>query len=212
MPRLFGKLQFASVVAPGMQVLQGPLYDALQAFENPPAAGRECHDDVEARVGEGALNALRRMTTLMSNPVSLRSKRYPHANPQLAGSGKGKWMNNTTFWTCLPTLHGAFRFTLGMPLGIKAVRGMAVDDMGIIQHPRTIGNSAQLFEDWRHGVNCGEVKRLLHRSDNSTAVAVVNPKGTVNTKLRISSSTLVHRCRYYQVDLASMHIPGASNG
>ena len=54
-------------------------------------------------------------------------------------------------------------------------------------------------------------RRVLVRSDNSTAVSVANRRGTNSANLLGLSERLVEECARHDVDLAAMHIPGEEN-
>jgi predicted SprT family Zn-dependent metalloprotease len=54
--------------------------------------------------------------------------------------------------------------------------------------------------------------RVLARSDNSTAVAVVNRRGTTSSNLQALGHELVAVCKRHDIDLAAIHIPGVQNG
>ena len=50
---------------------------------------------------------------------------------------------------------------------------------------------------------------VLVRSDNTTAVSVVNKRGTTNQNL---GQQLVDACRQHDIDLSAVHILGVLNG
>jgi hypothetical protein len=52
---------------------------------------------------------------------------------------------------------------------------------------------------------------VLTRSEYSTLVTMVNPRGTPNDNLKPLSKRLVHVRKFIAVDLATLYIPGVSN-
>ena len=52
---------------------------------------------------------------------------------------------------------------------------------------------------------------MLVRSDNTTAVAVVNRGGTMQPNLAQLSAAIQEVCRELDIDLAAIHIPGVAN-
>ena len=215
-----GKLQFVADVAPGMRQLLQPLYAALGSFAQLPEEGCEWEDYVEVRVGEAARLALGGAQRLLRSEEDLRRRWYPDQNQELAGFWEGQCVDSHQYMD-------EHSYTSN---GVPVITGDASDTQGAAHHKgdmliweypqelcapvqssnyRELDTVVRPLEAWGIKFAGG---RVLARSDNSTAVAVVNRRGTTSSNLQELGHELVAVCKRHDIDLAAIHIPGVQNG
>ena len=220
-----GKLSFASDVVPGLRALLAPCYWAQQEFVETPEEGNEWEQWVRVRLSAGAALALESAAALLDQPDRLRRRFYPNRDPQLAGFWKGVVRDS----------HSDMDATHRTADGVVVITGDASGDQGAavtVVRPEEGERRAV----WRYGLedsaqrqssNWRELdtvvrplemwgaelagQRVLVRTDNTTAKAVVNNRGTVSANLQQLCARLVEVCRAHDLDVAAMHIPGVEN-
>ena len=220
-----GKLVWAAEVAPELRVLLAPCYWALQDFTAAPKLGAEWDPAVRVRLGADAIAALRKARAVLGDRRRLRRRWYPHEDQRLAGFWRGQIVDSHDY---LDRHHRTSH-------GVAVCTGDASGDQGAtvtMLDPL----EGELREVWRYGPeesapqqssNYRELhtvlkavelwggrlagRRVLVRSDNSTAVSVANRRGTNSANLLGLSERLVEECARHDVDLAAVHIPGEEN-
>ena len=220
-----GKLIFASAVAPELRSMLAPCYWAQQAFVEAPGGGAEWAPWVRVRLDGAAVSALEAAAVLLADHRRLRRRWYPHADPELAGFWRGRVRDT----------HADMDATHRTSDGVVVVTGDASGDQGaavtVVREDegerRAVweyaeGDSAPAqSSNWREldtvvrplemwGAELAG-QRVLVRTDNTTARAVVNRRGTNSANLLPLSERLAAVCRRHDLDVAAVHIPGEQN-
>ena len=220
-----GKLMFASDVVPGLRALLAPCYWAQQDFVRTPEEGGEWEQWVRVRLSAEAARALQAAAALLGQPDRLRRRFYPNRDPQLAGFWKGAVRDS----------HAEMDASHRAADGVVVITGDASGDQGAavtvvrpedgerraVWHYGPEESAPQQSSNWREldtvvrplemwGAELAG-QRVLVRTDNTTARAVVNNRGTVSANLQQLCARLVEVCRKHDLDVAAMHIPGVEN-
>ena len=222
---VIGKLVWAGEVAPELRVLLAPCYWDLRAFTEAPVLGAEWDPAVRVRLGADAVAALRRARAVLDDRRRLRRRWYPHADRRLAGFWKGQVVDSHAYMdqhhrtshgvtVCTGDASGDQGATVTMldPLEgeLREVWHYSPEESAPQQSSnyRELDTVLKVVELWGERL---EGRRVLVRSDNSTAVSVANRKGTNSANLLGLSERLVEGCARHDIDLAAIHIPGEEN-
>ena len=220
-----GKLIFASAVAPELRSMLAPCYWAQQAFVEAPGGGAEWAPWVRVRLDGAAVKALEDAARLLADPSRLRRRWYPHADPELAGFWRGRVRDthedmDATHRTSegVVVITGDASGDQGAAVTVvrpeegerRAVWEYAVEDSAPLQSSnwREMDTVVRPLEMW--GAELAG-QRVLVRTDNTTARAVVNRRGTNSANLLPLSERLAAVCRRHDLDVAAVHIPGEQN-
>ena len=150
---------------------------------------------------------------------------YPNRDPQLAGFWKGAVRDS----------HAEMDASHRAADGVVVITGDASGDQGAavtvvrpedgerraVWHYGPEESAPQQSSNWREldtvvrplemwGAELAG-QRVLVRTDNTTARAVVNNRGTVSANLQQLCARLVEVCRTHDLDVAAVHIPGVEN-
>ena len=215
--RITGKLQFAADVARELQGLLPPVYRARDSFVGDyvdPWA-----ETTRVRLGQEAVQALQQCKTVLAHPDRCHRRWYEEEDQELAG-----------FWTgqCKDS-HAELDRTSETRNGIPVYTGDAAGRGGGSHYrhlrlawvypphlaaPNQSSNYRELdtvLRPLRVWGRRWRKRRVLVRSDNTTAVAVVNRGGTMQPNLAQLSAAIQEVCRELDIDLAAIHIPGVAN-
>ena len=220
-----GKLIFASAVAPELRSMLAPCYWAQQAFVGAPDGGAEWAPWVRVRLDGAAVRALEAAAGLLADPSRLRRRWYPHEDRELAGFWRGRVRDSHADMDAAHrTADGVVVITgdasgdQGAAVTVvrleegerRAVWRYAEEDSAPAQSSnwRELDTVVRPLEMW--GAELAG-QRVLVRTDNTTARAVVNRRGTNSANLLPLSERLAAVCRRHDLDVAAVHIPGEQN-
>jgi hypothetical protein len=172
-----------------------------------------------------AVRALEAAAVLLEDSSRLRRRWYPHPDPELAGFWRGQVRDT----------HADMDATHRTAEGVVVITGDASGDQGaavtvvapeegerraVWEYAEADSAPAQ-SSNWREldtvvrplemwGADLAG-QRVLVRTDNTTACAVVNRRGTNAPNLLPLARRLAAVCRRHDLDVAAVHIPGEEN-
>lgn len=214
---LVGKLQFTAKVVPGGQLLLSFPYRSLSRFVDPASEYGDWGESVRVTLDAGSVSALRAYRQrLLGSP----SRRY-YCDDDIALAGFWEGVHNDSHGYLDEHSHTS----RGIPVITTDASGTACggwfgSDRFVHHYPAAqcapnMSSNYRELDGFVRGLrrwgSCVAGGRVLLRGDNTTAVRVVNRRGTMAPALHDLCEEVIRLADEHQADVAGGHLPGELN-